>query len=335
MLASHRLLDRPMLRTFRYLRTSPSRTFFTFSPSVSNRSFSPSLENTLPRDPGRASVDPFRAQRGVGRFRYLSGVSKVVEVPDLDIHTRVYRHWSREEKAALTTGLAKNLSIEVIAERLDRTCGQVKKYKSYLSKPRAAGSWKAQDRETLLKLVDWYDANDQPVDWVAIGQELGRKPSACREKWLALTSVRTGRFTPEEDATLIYELEFQAGAKTIDWIAIAAKMQRSGSLDRTPFTDDAKTIIKEMHQKSMRDTGLPGWTKIAEHLGVNVHRVHNLWSNCLDPDLINKGRFTPEEDAQILKATGNISDLAKQMHRSPNSVYTRKYRLLKKKGERS
>lgn len=89
--------------------------------------------------------------------------------------------------------------------------------------------WSNEEVEELARLIQKYGTK-----WVQIGEELGRLPGACRDKWRDVLrtsgfrpqAVRRGRFTNEEEAlllTLVMQSR-EAHNGEIDWTEVASKM---------------------------------------------------------------------------------------------------------------
>ncbi|KAK4526447.1 hypothetical protein GAYE_SCF24G4363 [Galdieria yellowstonensis] len=90
-------------------------------------------------------------------------------------------------------------------------------------------AWSNEDIEQLARLIQKYGTK-----WVQIGEELGRLPGACRDKWRDVLrtsgfrpqAIRKGRFTSEEEAlllTLVMQSR-EAHNGEVDWTEVACKM---------------------------------------------------------------------------------------------------------------
>ncbi|EME31094.1 Myb-like DNA-binding protein REB1 [Galdieria sulphuraria] len=89
--------------------------------------------------------------------------------------------------------------------------------------------WSNEEVEELARLI-----RKHGTKWVLIGEELGRLPGACRDKWRDVLrtsgfrpqAIRKGRFTNEEEALLLSLVmqSREAHNGEIDWTEVASKM---------------------------------------------------------------------------------------------------------------
>ncbi|KAK9701851.1 hypothetical protein K7432_011539 [Basidiobolus ranarum] len=302
---------------------------------------------------------PFLKPTFTAQSRYIGDVTKntdtEVEKEVVWKHTskkrlpsekRVSHKWTEEEREKLMTAVKtfgnrwSHIASTLFPGRTPNSCYQMH---LILMNNFKKGPWSAEEDETLRSLTSMEQYRGK---WKVISDVLGRSSACCYSRWQSRfkPDVKTGRWTEEEDLTLLDGVEKYGR----DWGKIVKDIPgRTGRhalvrYDRVlhPNTKRGKWSPEEdaLLLKGCQTYGR-NWTKISESIpGRTRYQLQARYDSHVNPK-ITTGRWTNEENEQLLKLVKKYGHdwarIAQELPTKSNSQALLRYNYLRMKQRNS